>query len=442
MIQQTSLLFAGPALAAPLAGAAQPDGKDADTDFRGWMDLADVTTDPPVDDALLLMAQIAGLVVPPPSAQPMQALPEATEDVAIALPEVEQALARVEQASQPPFAGVLPEAGNSLAEVALTAAVQKTKAESSAQTLSVESSNQLQTIILEPKSSSAAPEAEAALQQDQAKPLPVAADIDAPPPLAEALAASDPRAKAKAKTEPQPTATGVATAQAVSTEVVALAASQGLVVQIPQSASARSSAPTPHWSRSEAAPAVTASKSDTPAGFLPQAAVPDPQIAAEQPQNPEIGPLSQNQFSTSQPETTSRLPVAPPAAPLHSQLLTHAPSALQKQVEVLLSPEELGHVRFQIRHSGDSVSIFLSAERPETMDMLRRNGDDLLREFRQAGFSGASLDFGQWGQQPQPQQHPPAAFSQPDDFSVAPQIARPAPPAPSLGQAQGLNLRL
>jgi hypothetical protein len=134
-------------------------------------------------------------------------------------------------------------------------------------------------------------------------------------------------------------------------------------------------------------------------------------------------------------------PVLSAPAALHSQLLQHASAAIDRQVEVLLAPQELGHVKFQIRHQGETVAILLSAERGETMELLRRHGDDLMREFRQAGFSGASLEFGHWGQQPS-QQQTPAAFVLPEEFAPPPPLPRPPSPAAALGDAQGLNLRL
>jgi hypothetical protein len=54
-------------------------------------------------------------------------------------------------------------------------------------------------------------------------------------------------------------------------------------------------------------------------------------------------------------------------------------------------------LRFEIHHRGDLVQIVLSAERPETLDLLRRNSEQLLADFRNAGFAGASLAFGGWG---------------------------------------------
>lgn len=142
-------------------------------------------------------------------------------------------------------------------------------------------------------------------------------------------------------------------------------------------------------------------------------------------------------------ETNATMPLrATTPATLPAQILHHAAEAQMRQVEVMLAPEELGRLKFQIRHHGEAVSIFLSAERADTLDMLRRNGEDLLREFRQAGFSGASLEFGAWGQGQSRQDQPPPGFAQPDDFTSVLALARPTLMALLPAASGGLNLRL
>ena len=107
---------------------------------------------------------------------------------------------------------------------------------------------------------------------------------------------------------------------------------------------------------------------------------------------------------------------------------------------LLLNPAELGHVRFEIHHKGDHVQVVLSAERPETLDLLRRNTDQLTAEFRDAGFAGSALSFGQWGRNTD-DRAPPARFAADtgDDFvpQIPPQISQ-----SSRDPARNLNLRL
>jgi hypothetical protein len=135
---------------------------------------------------------------------------------------------------------------------------------------------------------------------------------------------------------------------------------------------------------------------------------------------------------------------APPPVPqaVSAQLLGHTSAAKAGGIELLLTPEELGHVRFQMHQHGESMRVVLSAERPETAEFLRRHAEHLMQEFRDSGFSDATLSFGQWAQQ----DHPPAAQA-----LIAAQlgegfgdVARPVA-SRSLAQVslrQGLDIRL
>lgn len=73
------------------------------------------------------------------------------------------------------------------------------------------------------------------------------------------------------------------------------------------------------------------------------------------------------------------------------QLLEMAPKQPGHVSELALNPEELGRVRMALSTSDNGLTLVISAERPETMDLIRRNIDDLAAEFRGLGFE--SLDF-------------------------------------------------
>ncbi|WP_226623838.1 flagellar hook-length control protein FliK [Alloyangia pacifica] len=63
------------------------------------------------------------------------------------------------------------------------------------------------------------------------------------------------------------------------------------------------------------------------------------------------------------------------------------------RVELRLEPEELGRVRFHMQVSEQGVALQVSADRPETLDLLRRNADQLARYLSEAGYQGSRLDF-------------------------------------------------
>ncbi|MFZ5709219.1 MAG: flagellar hook-length control protein FliK [Pseudomonadota bacterium] len=64
-----------------------------------------------------------------------------------------------------------------------------------------------------------------------------------------------------------------------------------------------------------------------------------------------------------------------------------------RAVELTLSPEELGVVRMSLSATDSSAVLIVTAERPETLDLMRRNVDALERQFREMGFQNLSFSF-------------------------------------------------
>lgn len=133
-----------------------------------------------------------------------------------------------------------------------------------------------------------------------------------------------------------------------------------------------------------------------------------------------------------------------PALPRHlaADLLGGARRAeTEERVELLLDPAELGRLRFELAPEGDRVTVLISVERQDTLDLLRRNAELLRAEFRDAGFGAADLSFSQWGtgggSRPDTPT-PPAAIA----FGLAQaEVETPAAPSSALIRG-GLDLRL
>ncbi len=68
-----------------------------------------------------------------------------------------------------------------------------------------------------------------------------------------------------------------------------------------------------------------------------------------------------------------------------------------RPVELTLSPEELGRLRLTFTVDGGSMAVAVNAERPETLDLLRRHIDALAQELREIGYENVSFDFNQGG---------------------------------------------
>ncbi|MGB5836403.1 MAG: flagellar hook-length control protein FliK [Albidovulum sp.] len=66
-----------------------------------------------------------------------------------------------------------------------------------------------------------------------------------------------------------------------------------------------------------------------------------------------------------------------------------------RPVEITLAPEELGRVRMSITTQDGALTMLLQADRPETLDLLRRHIDTLAQDFKDIGFENLSFSFGQ-----------------------------------------------
>jgi len=75
------------------------------------------------------------------------------------------------------------------------------------------------------------------------------------------------------------------------------------------------------------------------------------------------------------------------------QLAEAASRFPDRPVELTLSPEELGRVRMTLSTVDGALTLSLSAERPETLELLRRHIDELARDFRALGYADVSFSF-------------------------------------------------
>lgn len=74
------------------------------------------------------------------------------------------------------------------------------------------------------------------------------------------------------------------------------------------------------------------------------------------------------------------------------QIGSHVADQQGGQIEITLTPEELGRVRL-VMSGGERPAVAVYAENPATLDLLRRHADLLARELRDTGLAGADLSF-------------------------------------------------
>lgn len=80
-----------------------------------------------------------------------------------------------------------------------------------------------------------------------------------------------------------------------------------------------------------------------------------------------------------------------------SAVMSQLSAAVQRngagQLEVALNPPELGRVRFAMESQDGNMVIAITADKPETMELIRRHIDQLEKEFLELGYDSLSFNF-------------------------------------------------
>lgn len=111
--------------------------------------------------------------------------------------------------------------------------------------------------------------------------------------------------------------------------------------------------------------------------------------------------------SASQSNTTATLQ-SPNAKPVVMQVLHFAPQPGQQAVDITLSPEELGKVRLSMVTIEGTLTLAITAERSDTLDLLRRHAAELGQEFVALGYSDIEFQFTEGGRDMQQDSPEPA----------------------------------
>ncbi|MFT7593959.1 MAG: hypothetical protein ACI8R4_001276 [Paracoccaceae bacterium] len=77
-----------------------------------------------------------------------------------------------------------------------------------------------------------------------------------------------------------------------------------------------------------------------------------------------------------------------------AQMADGFPNQPGRPVEISLNPEELGRVRMVLSTTDTGVSVSITTDRPETLDLMRRHADQLSAELRRMGYQDIGFDFG------------------------------------------------
>ena len=94
--------------------------------------------------------------------------------------------------------------------------------------------------------------------------------------------------------------------------------------------------------------------------------------------------------------TTPAAPTRGEAAAVLRQLADALPGTpAPGSVELTLNPPELGRVRLSLAPSEAGIAVLVQAERPETLDLIRRHADQLAQDFRAMGYGATAFAFWQ-----------------------------------------------
>ena len=218
----------------------------------------------------------------------------------------------------------------------------------------------------------------------------------------------------------------------------------------------------PAKTRAEPAPMATATEKATP--VKPETEVKRAPLMVNQPQQPGQTWVDQSDPATSLLSESEGIAsvksdsalntareVVPPQTPGSARAETARAIAGQMAavitakpgaggVEIALSPEELGRVSITLNGREDGLHLTIAAERPETLDLMRRHISVLTAEFQKLGYGDLSFDLGTSADTPQKHDGDNARASfEADDPQPDPEtITKPTP----TGLTQGLDMRL
>lgn len=134
---------------------------------------------------------------------------------------------------------------------------------------------------------------------------------------------------------------------------------------------------------------------------------------------------------------TNRMETARAVASQIAATITRNPDS--SSIDIALDPEELGSVKITLRSSSDGMTVSILAERPETLEMMRRHIDELSREFRELGMNSLEFSFAEHGNDPNGD-HDRQFTSAPERSSDG--LPQSDEPTPSRIVAGGLDIRL
>lgn len=179
-------------------------------------------------------------------------------------------------------------------------------------------------------------------------------------------------------------ASATAGTTAYSLDVVKAAADPADTRECGETPAPAAAAPTGHDSATPRAmgTTITAVAHDAAGQYFPARA------DSEMPGTP-AAPLSRDGPAAGTDSVALRLPTQ---AEPHRQIADAIVRTRSGQVEITLDPVELGRVTVLLGEDGNPGRLALLVERPDTLELIRRHSDQLLRDLRENGMPDARLE--------------------------------------------------
>ncbi len=126
------------------------------------------------------------------------------------------------------------------------------------------------------------------------------------------------------------------------------------------------------------------------------------------------------------------------------QLAEALPASGDRPIEIALNPVELGRVRMALTTSDTGITLIVHAERPETLEMMRRNISDLGSAFADLGYADINFAFsgGEDSDAREDAQDKPQSQKQSPDSIETDTSTQPRQIQLTLGSSAGMDLRV
>ena len=161
-----------------------------------------------------------------------------------------------------------------------------------------------------------------------------------------------------------------------------------------------------------------------------------------------MGPAAATEAAASGRPTATEAAQIPQTAPraLALQIATALGRASEGSIDLALHPRELGRLRLSLAPTEQGLVVTVTADRPETLDLMRRHAAELGQDLRAMGFRDVDLNFSGTGPDHFRGQAAPAGR---DDTRIpdgSPPVADPGPSRPVAAvqavRVSGLDIRL